>query len=104
MLSTRKEVYENNSGKKMPGYFKRLIIKNKEFILEQVLAVKGLMQLLMKQRNTNQEWTKEEIKEIKKHLKNIYKLVPALIIFLLPGGSLLLPFLAEILDRRKTSR
>ena len=51
--------------KTIPGYFKRLVVKNKEFILEEILAVKGLMQLLMKQRNTNQEWTKEEIKEIK---------------------------------------
>jgi cob(I)alamin adenosyltransferase len=85
-------------------YFRRLIIKNKEFILEEVLAVKGLMQLLMKQRNMNQEWTKEEIKEIKKHLKNISKAVPALLIFLLPGGSLFLPLFAEILDRRKTKR
>jgi hypothetical protein len=89
---------------KTENYFRRLIIKNKEFILEQVIAVKGLMQLLMKQRNTNQEWTKEEIKEIKKHLKNISQVVPALLIFLLPGGSLLLPFLAEILDRRKRGR
>jgi len=90
------------------GFFKRLIIrliiKNKAFILEEVLAVKGLMQLLMKQRNTDQKWTREEKREMKIHLKNISKLVPALIIFLLPGGSLLLPFLAEVLDRRKSRR
>lgn len=86
------------------GYFKRLIIKNKAFIMEEVLAVKGLMHLLMKQRNTDQKWTKEERREIKIHLKNISKAIPALIIFLLPGGSLLLPFLAEVLDRRKTRR
>jgi hypothetical protein len=86
------------------SYFKRLIIKNKAFILEEVLAVKGLMQLLMKQRNADLKWTKEERGEIKIHLKNISKVIPALIIFLLPGGSLLLPFLAEVLDRRKTRR
>jgi len=85
-------------------YFKKLLIKNKEFILSEVLEIKGLMQLLMKHRNTGQKWTKEEIKQIKGHLKNISKIVPMLIIFLLPGGSLLLPFLAEVLDRRKTRR
>jgi len=90
--------------KTIPINFKNLITKNKEFILEEILAVKGLMQLLIKQRNTNQKWTKEEIREIKNHLKNISKMVPALVIFLLPGGSLLLPFLAEILDRRKKAR
>jgi len=90
--------------KMIPKYFRRLIVKNKEFILQEVLAVKGLMQLLMKQRNTGQQWTNDEIKEIKKHLRNISKIVPALLIFLLPGGSLLLPVLAEILDRRKAGR
>jgi NhaP-type Na+/H+ or K+/H+ antiporter len=85
-------------------YLKRLIITNKEAILMQVLAIKGLMQLLMKTRNTDEKWTKEEKKEIKRHLKNIAKIIPAVIIFTLPGGSVLLPILAEALDRRKTRR
>jgi hypothetical protein len=83
---------------------KRHIANNKEFILTQVLAVKGLMQLLMKSRNTGEKWTREERREIKTHLKSISKIVPVVIIFLLPGGSLLLPILAEVLDRRKTRR
>jgi hypothetical protein len=37
----------------MKKYFKRLILVNKEAILMEVLAVKGLMQLLMKIRNTD---------------------------------------------------
>jgi hypothetical protein len=77
------------------NYFKRLIIKNREFILNEVLAVKGLMYLLMKNRNTG---------EIKMHLRNISKVIPVLVIFLLPGGTLLLPILAEVLDRRKSRR
>jgi len=85
-------------------YFKGLFIKNKEFILKEVLEVKGLMQLLMKYRNTGEKWTREEKKEIKMHVKNISKVVPFLLIFLLPGGSLLLPFLSEVLDRRKSTR
>ncbi|MGH7410033.1 MAG: hypothetical protein ACREJ6_03075 [Candidatus Methylomirabilis sp.] len=63
------------------GLLMRLIARNKEFILSQVLSVKDLMQLLMKNRNAG-----------------------ALIIFLLPGGSLPLPILAEVLDRRKKIR
>ena len=85
-------------------FLKGLIAKNKEFILSQVLAVKGLMQLLMKNRNTGEKWTRDEIREIRAHLKHIAMLVPALIIFLLPGGSVLLPLLAEVLDRRKKIR
>jgi hypothetical protein len=85
-------------------YLKRLIIVNKETILMEVLAIKGLMQLLMKTRNTDGKWTKEEKKEIKRHLINIAKIIPAVAIFALPGGSFLLPMLAEALDRRKTRR
>jgi len=85
-------------------YFKGLLTKNREFILNQVLAITGLMQLLMKNRNTGEKWTKEEMRQIKTHLKDISKMVPVIIVFLLPGGSLLLPFLAEVLDRRKTIR
>ena len=70
----------------------------------EVLSIKGLMQLLMRTRNTDNKWTKEEKKEIKRHLKNIAKIIPAVAIFSLPGGSFLLPILAEVLDRRKTRR
>jgi hypothetical protein len=86
------------------NYFKRLMIKNREFILNEVLAVKGLMSLLMKNRNTGEKWTGEEKREIKMHLRNISKVIPVLVIFLLPGGTLLLPILAEVLDRRKSRR
>jgi len=85
-------------------FLKRLIATNKELILSQVLAVKDLMRLVMKNRNTGEKWTREEIHEIRAHLRHIAMLVPALIIFLLPGGSLLLPLLAEALDRRKKIR
>ncbi len=84
-------------------YIRRLFISNKEFILREVLEVKGLMRLLMKHRNTGQKWTKEEKREIVVHLKKISKSVPVLIVFFLPFGSLLLPVLVEALDRHKLS-
>jgi hypothetical protein len=85
-------------------YLKRLFIVNKEAILMEVLSIRGLMQLLMKTRNTDEKWTWEEKKEIKSHLRNIAKIIPAVAIFSLPGGSFLLAILAESLDRRKTRR
>ncbi len=85
-------------------YLKRLIVINKEAILMEVLSITGLMQLLMKIRNTDEKWTREERKEIKRHLKNIAKIIPAVALFSLPGGSFLLPILAEVLDRRKIRR
>ena len=85
-------------------YIRRLIITNKEALLMEVLAIRGLMQLLMKTRNTDEKWTREEKIEIKRHLKNIAKIIPAIALFSLPGGSFLLPILAEVLDRRRTRR
>ena len=70
----------------------------------EVLSIRGLIQLLMKIRNTDEKWTREEKKEIKSNLRNIAKIIPAVAIFCLPGGSLLLPILAEALDRRKARR
>jgi len=85
-------------------YLKRLIVINKQAILMEVLSIKGLMQLLMKIRNTDEKWTREEKKEIRMHLRNIAKIVPTIAFLSLPGGSFLLPILAEALDRRKTRR
>ena len=82
-------------------YFKRLVIGNREFILGEVLAVKGLMELLMRPRNTGEKWTTDQVMEIKSDLRILSKGIPALAVFLLPGGSLLLPLFVAILDRRK---
>jgi hypothetical protein len=52
----------------------------------EVLLIKGLMQLLMKTRNTDEKWTRQEKKEIRRHLRNIAKIIPAVAIFFLSGG------------------
>ena len=83
---------------------KRFYDKSKEAILREVLAVRGLMQLLMKRRNTKAAWTKDEKSEIKRHLKSLSKTIPMLLLFSLPGGSVLLPLLALALDRRRGRR
>lgn len=83
---------------------KRLLEKNRAYVLKEADFVNGFMHLLMKPRNTGVQWTREEKKELKYDLKHLSVYVPVVIIFLLPGGSFLLPFLAEILDRRKIKR
>ena len=85
-------------------YIKKLIMVNKQAVLMEVLSIQGLMQLLMKIRNADEKWTREEKKEIRMHLRNIAKIVPTITLFSLPGGSYLLPILAEALDQRKTRR
>jgi len=73
-------------------YLKRLIIINKEVILMEVLSIRGLMQLLMKTRNRDERWTRQEKREIKRYLRNIAKIVPTVAIFSLPGGFLFFLF------------
>ena len=85
-------------------FVKRLIFKNKDLIFSEAQRFQGFLQLFFKQRNTELRWTKEEKQEIKNYLKRLSFYVPILIIFVLPGGSLMLPVLAEILDRRKARR
>ncbi len=66
--------------------------------------MQDFMRLLMKQSNTGIEWTEEEKMQLKSDLKHISLYVPALIIFVLPFGALLLPVLTEVLDRRDKDR
>jgi hypothetical protein len=85
-------------------FIKRRLASHRNLILPHVLAIQGLMRLLMKMRNTGESWTSEERREIRSHLGSIARFVPILILFLLPGGLLFLPILAEVLDRRSKPR
>lgn len=85
-------------------YFKGFIATQRDLLHQESRGMQNFMHLLMKQKNTGTKWTGDEIKQIKVHLKHMSLYVPALIIFMLPFGSLLLPVLAEILDRRKQVR
>jgi len=85
-------------------FLKRLILKNKDLIFSEAQRFQGFLHLFFKPRNTDVEWTREEKEQIRNCLKRLSLYVPILIIFALPGGSLLLPILAEVLDRRKSRR
>jgi hypothetical protein len=80
---------------------KRFFNQSKAAVLREILAVRGLMHLLMKRRNTKVAWTKDEKAEIKRYLKSLSRGLRILIVFSLPGGTLLLPLLALALDRRR---
>ncbi|MCK9226618.1 MAG: hypothetical protein PHT96_07435 [Syntrophorhabdaceae bacterium] len=82
----------------------RIFANNRAMVLDEAQKITGFMHLLMKPRNTGQAWTSEEKRVLRKDLKHLSCYVPALVIFVLPFGSLLIPVLAEILDRRKTRR
>ncbi len=85
-------------------FLKRTISKNKSLILRESQGMHNFTILLMKQRNTGNDWTNEDIKKIKSHLIHMALYVPVLIVFLLPFGFLLLPVLAEVMDGREEIR
>ena len=76
-----------------------ILIQYREKILKEIGSAKDLMALLMK--GTRGKWTKSEILMIKAHFVTLGKKVPILMVFLLPGGLILLPLLIEVLDRRR---
>lgn len=79
-------------------------MKNRALILRETKHINGFMQLLMKQRNTGNRWTKAEKGQLKGYLKRVSLYIPILFIFLLPLGMLFVPILAEILERRQSDR
>lgn len=96
--------FANKAVSLLKSLLKRLIAKNKSLIIQKGQFLNGFYALLFRQINTGEKWTKQEIAQLKRHLLHLSAYIPVLLIFLIPGGSLLLPFLAEILDRRKKVR
>lgn len=77
--------------------------RERDYVLREVLKVKGLMPLLMKQRN-GQRWSVAERRELKDTLKALSNISPYLFTLALPGSLLVLPLLAWWLDRRRGRR
>ena len=79
---------------------RELTDREKKYLLGEILEIKGLMPLLMKQRN-QQRWTVEDKAELRSHLRRLSNISPYLIVLALPGSFILLPALAWWLDRRR---
>ena len=75
-------------------------VREKEYLLREILQVRGLMPLLMKPRN-RQRWSAQDKAELMQHLKRLSSLSPYLVVVVMPGGFLMLPALAWWLDRRR---
>ena len=77
--------------------------RERRHLLKEVSQVRGLMPLLMKQRN-RQRWTAEDKRELMIHLKRLSKMSPYIAVIVMPGGFAMLPVIAWWLDRRRTAR
>ena len=80
---------------------RELTVREKKHLLNEILQVRGLMPLLMKQRNKGR-WTVEDRAELRAHLRRLSNLSPYLVVLALPGSFVMLPALAWWLDRRRT--
>ncbi|RTY95167.1 LETM1-related biofilm-associated protein [Flavobacterium sp. GT3R68] len=74
-----------------------LITRNKKRLFKEISESKELMILLAT--STRRDLDEKEKKKVKKQLLDICKSIPSLTIFLLPGGSLLLPILIKFIPK-----
>ncbi len=72
-----------------------LVTRNKNRLVKEILESKELMVLLA--HSTHRDLDEKEKKKIRKQILDICKTIPSLTIFLLPGGSLLLPILIKFI-------
>lgn len=72
----------------------RIIGRNRDRLLTEIRESKELMALL--QKSTKEDLSTEEKEQVKKQFYDILKSMPSLALFLLPGGSLLLPIVMKL--------
>jgi hypothetical protein len=76
---------------------KLLILRNKNRLMQELLESGELVKLLSL--STVQDLTEEEKKKVKEQLLDICKTIPSLTIFILPGGTVLLPLLVKFIPK-----
>ncbi len=87
-----KSFYDNSS--KMVS---KLISRNGKRLKKELRQSKELMILLSQ--STVRDLTKEEQKKTQEQLLDVFKTIPSLAIFILPGGALLLPLFVKIIPK-----
>lgn len=75
----------------------KLISRNKKRLYKELLDSKELMLLLTQ--STVRDLTKEEQKKVQDQLFDIFKSIPSLAIFMLPGGAILLPLVIKFIPK-----
>lgn len=91
--SNMAQSFYNNSSKMV----KKLITRNSKRLYQELKDSKELMVLLTK--STQRDLTSTEQKKVQEQLLDIFKSIPSLAIFLLPGGALLLPLVVKFIPK-----
>mgnify|MGYP003637762521 FL=1 len=95
LLSSKNIVqsFYNNSSKMVT----KLISRNSKRLYQELKDSKELMVLLSQ--STVRDLTSEEQKKVQEQLLDIFKSIPSLAIFMLPGGALLLPLVVKFIPK-----
>ena len=75
----------------------RLIQRNSKRLQKELTESRDLMMLLSK--STVRDLSKEEKKQVQNQLIDIFKTIPSLAIFMLPGGAVLLPIFIKLIPK-----
>lgn len=75
--------------------WKNILGRNKEQLAAELKESKELVSIIAK--STTEELSKEEKEKARHQLKDLARTIPALTLFMLPGGSLLLPIILKII-------
>jgi hypothetical protein len=75
----------------------KLISRNSKRLQKELLESKELMVLLSK--STVRDLNDDEQKKVQTQLLDIFKSIPSLAIFMLPGGALLLPLVIKFIPK-----
>lgn len=89
-----------------PVWFSSMVAgtyREKNRLRAEIEQIRGAVPLLMKQRNGG-KWTAQDKQEIKAVLRSLTSVSPYLLIWIVPGSMLILPFLAWHLDTRRKRR
>ena len=92
--------------RRAPAWFCSFLAGNqreKHRVGDELAKMKGAWPLLMKQRRGG-TWTPEDKAQLKAMVRSASSVSPYLVIWVLPGSVLLLPFLAWYLDTRRKQR
>jgi len=73
----------------------KILGRSKDKLAAELSQSKELVSLIAK--STNSDLNKEEKEKVKKQFKDLARTIPSLTLFLLPGGSLLLPVILKII-------
>ncbi len=81
----------------MAKIVKKLILRNSKRLLKELSQSAELVALISK--STIRDLTREEKKKVQNQLLDIFKSIPSLAIFILPGGAILLPIFIKLVPK-----